>query len=466
MRSAYDNEMPVRSAYDVAKLPPGPRHLPLVQTLQWGFRPLDLMDRCARRFGPTFTLRLGGLADVVMVSEPEHIKQVFTADAEVLKAGQGKRVIELLLGPNSLLLLDGKPHLRQRRLLQPPFRGERMQAYTNTIHEVTLASLERWPVGEPFKVLPLLQDITLNVILRAVFGMEEGAAMRHFASLARELFEPPPVLLTFLTFLQRDLPGSPFRKFIKLRDRVDAELHTLIAERRRAPNLTERTDILSLMLGARDEQGQAMTDAELRDELVTMIAAGHETTATTLAWTFDLLLGEPEASARLDEEIRSVLGEGALDPAKVKALEYTEAAIKEALRLRPIFPIVVRAVCAPFSIAGYDLPVGSVVAPCIHLAHRRPATYPDPERFQPQRFLGDVKNDPYAWMPFGGGMRRCLGMAFGLYEARIVLATAWRHLMLRRATPAPAQQVRRGVLMAPENDMMLVASRRALRSLS
>ncbi|HEX2573665.1 MAG TPA: cytochrome P450 [Polyangia bacterium] len=443
-------------------LPPGPKQPALIQTLHWSFDPLPFLDQCAARYGSMFTIRLASLGEFVMLTEPAHIKQVFTADAATLEAGRVNRLLEPLVGPTSILVLDGQTHLRQRRLLLPPFHGERMHAYAKIMRGITEASLDRWPLSQAFSVHPFVQSITLDVILRAVFGLAEGAAMRELAELLVELFTPPPALLAFLPLIQLDVPLSPFRKFLRLRERVDQRLYALIAERRRAPDLAERSDILSLMLAARDENGQPMSDLELRDELVTMIAAGHETTATTLAWALGQVLAAPAVHARLREEAQSVLQGESLDAERLNRLEYTDAVIKETLRLRPILPIVARHVSAPFSVGGYDLPVGSNVAPCIYLTHRRPDLYPEPERFLPERFLGK-KLDPYEWLPFGGGLRRCLGMAFALFEAKIVLATVMARAELRRAEPTPLRPVRRGITLAPDHGTRLVLARRTPR---
>jgi cytochrome P450 len=444
-------------------LPPGPKQPALIQTLRWSFDPLPFLDQCHERYGSTFTMRLAMLGDFVMVTDPAHIKQVFTADAATLEAGRVNRIIEALVGPTSILVLDQDAHLRQRRLLLPPFHGERMHAYANIMRGITEASLERWPVAEPFSVHPFVQSITLDVILRAVFGLAEGAAMRELAEMLVELFTPPPPLLAFLPIARLDVPLSPYRKFLRLRERTDQKLYALIAERRQVPDLAERSDILSLMLAARDDRGRPMSDVELRDELVTMIAAGHETTATTLAWALGQILAAPAVHARLREEAQAVLDDQPLDAERLGRLEYTEAVVKETLRLRPIVPIVARHVSAPFTVGGHELPVGSNVAPCIYLTHRRPDLYPEPERFMPERFLGK-KPDPYEWLPFGGGLRRCLGMAFALFEAKIVLATVMARADLRMAQATPIQTVRRGITLAPAHGTRVVLSGRASRA--
>jgi cytochrome P450 family 110 len=406
------------------------------------------MRDCARRFGDAFTVRLPGLGcgTFVFVSSPELIKEVFTGDDELLRAGEANTVLEPLVGSSSVLLLDSAPHMRQRRLLLPPFHGERMHAYGEIMRDITEASLRRWPVGGRFSLHPYMQAITLDVILRCVFGFEEGAAMRELHTLLVELFQPPPLLLAAIPFLQRDLPLLPFRKFLRTRERVDAELYRLIRLRREAPDLASRPDVLSLLLCARDESGAPMSDLELRDELVTMLAAGHETTATSLSWAFSRILDDAGVRARLDAELDAVVGRGPLDPEMLPKLVYVDAICKETLRLRPILPLVVRNLQRPWKLGAWELPAGVGVAPCIYLAQRRPQAWPEPDRFRPERFL-DGKIEPYTWLPFGGGTRRCIGMAFALYEMKIVLATVM--LRARLELDGAVRIVRRSTTLAP-----------------
>jgi cytochrome P450 len=437
-------------------LPPGPRLPALAQLLEYTFRPLPFFDRCIRRYGDLFTLRMFGLGDFVLVGSPELVKQVFTADAETLRAGSANGIIEPLVGPRSVLLLDGPEHLRQRRLLMPPLHGERMQAYAGLIAEVTNAVIDRWPVGEPFSLHPHMQAITLEVIMRAVFGVDEGPHSERLGRLLVEYMKPPPSIFAFVPALQRDLPLSPYRGFLRRRDAVDRELRGIIESRRRAADGTGRTDVLSLLLAARDEAGTPMTDGELRDELVTMLVAGHETTATALSWAFALILDDPPTRARLRGEIA-----GGIEPTAAPRLEFLDAVVKETLRLRPILPDVVREVVAPYRIGGHDIPIGAFVTPFIYGVHRRPDLYPEPTRFLPERFVG-AKADPYAWFPFGGGIRRCLGMAFALYEMKIVLATVLARAELR-LSGGPVRVVRRTLTFAPSGGTRVVLGERPRR---
>jgi cytochrome P450 len=436
------------------RLPPGPVLPRALQTAVWIARPLDFLEFCARRYGDTFTLRWTGVGDVVVISTPQAIKQVFTGDPHVLHAGEGNAILGPMVGRNSLLLLDREAHLRQRKLLLPPFHGERMQAYTAVMEQVTRARLGAWPLHSPFAIQASMRDITLEVIVRTVFGIDEAGAMRRMSELLGELLDraahPLWLIPTFLGIdLYRVAPGT---KVARGKRAVDAALYAEIARRRQAlkDGAAPASDVLTMMLEARDEDGQPMSDVEVRDELMTLLLAGHETSATALAWAFERILGHPEVLER-------VLGE--LEQPGFAELEYLDAAIKEVLRLRPILHFVMRRTKAPFEVAGYQLPAGVRVAPCIYLVQRRPELYPEPLAFRPERFLGR-KIDPYAWLPFGGGPRRCLGIAFALHEMRVVLATVLRSMRLRLCEPRPVTIARRGITLAPKGGTRVVALER------
>jgi cytochrome P450 len=446
-------------------LPPGPRGPAFLQTLGYTYWTFPFFERCARRWGDPFTLRMPGFGSFVMVSAPELIKQVFTGDPEQLHAGKANAMLEPVVGRHSVLLLDGKEHLRQRRLLLPPLHGERMQAYAALMAEIAAAQVERMPLGTRFSIHEHMQTITLQVILRAVFGLDEGAQMDELAALLVEFTRPPPALMIFVppAYLKYgDFPFSPYRTFLRRRAKVDEALRAILRSKMATPDKS-RTDILSLLISARDEDGRAMTEDELRDELVTMLIAGHETTATALAWVFAFVLSHGEVAARLQDEIEGALrSDGTPDIVKLTSNEYLDAVIKEAMRLRPIIPDVVRRVQQPISVAGYDIPAGAFLTPCIHLAHRRPESWPEPDRFLPERFVG-AKVDPYSWFPFGGGIRRCLGMAFALYEMKIVVGVTLLRARLRLATDDPLKVVRRTVTLAPAGGTPVVLEERRAR---
>lgn len=432
-----------------------------LQTVAYTYRPLTLFEQGYRRYGDPFMLHLTGLGTFVIVTAPHFIKQVFTGDPADLPAGKANSVLEPLVGRKSLLLLDGKEHIRQRRLLLPPLHGERMQAYARIMEALTIGELARMPRGTPFSAHAHMQSITLQVILRTVFGMKEGSEMDELAALLVAFLEPPPDLMVFLppeVLPYLDFAGSPYRTFLQRRALVHKRLIDIIHARRAALD-SSRTDVLSLLLAAQDEEGRPLTEEELRDELVTLLVAGNETTATALSWAMALILGTPAVESRLREELSAAVGEdGLLDLAAVSSCEYLDAVVKETLRLRPILIDVVRRVERPMQLGGYDIPVGAYLSPCIFLAHSRPETWPDPERFFPDRFLG-AKLDPYTFLPFGGGVRRCIGMAFAMYEMKIVLATLLLRARPRLASRRPIKVVRRTITLAPANGTPIILDR-------
>lgn len=435
-------------------LPPGPRLPAVVQTLLWVLCPTQLLEWCWRRYGDPFTLRLAHVGALVVLADPEAIKTVFTGDPNVLLAGEGNRILEPVVGRHSVLLLDGPAHLRQRRLMLPPFHGERLQHYGVRIAEIARRELERWPVGVPFPVRPRMQAITLEVILRLVFGIEEAARLAQLRGLLQRALDlaASRTLLFLLLWLPRsytERPWGPWARFQQALARVDAVLFEEIGRRRQARATAGRDDILSLLLEARDEHGTPLTEVELRDELMTLLVAGHETTATALAWAFERLLRAPAALTRVQGELAQ--GGDA----------YLDAVLKETLRLRPIIPIVVRRLAAPLVLQGHALPAGVHVAPCIYLVQRRPDIYPDPAAFRPERFL-DRPADPSAWIPFGGGIRRCLGASFATYEMKVVLATVLAGARLRPAHRTAEPIRRRSLTFAPARDGVVVLEERRM----
>jgi cytochrome P450 len=452
-------------------LPPGPPLPVPVQTALWMYFPMQFMKQCAARYGDTFTVRLAGLPPLVFFSDPESIKDVFTGDPHVLHAGEANSVLKPLLGAHSLLLLDGDRHLRERKLMLPPFHGERMAAYGEIIARIADRTLATIPVKRKVALHPYMQEITLDVILRAVLGVEEGGDYARLRELMRAAmaFGDRPALLLLVTRdgdfrfprLQETLGRfNPWVRFRAIQDEIDALLYAEFARRRRDRDLSKRQDVLSMLMLAKDEgaggegiegsggegsdrQGR-MSDQQLRDEMMTLLVAGHETSATTLTWATWRLLTQPDVLARL----RSLDGEEAED--------YADAVVRETLRLNPIIPLVGRVVKKPVTIGGVSLPEGAVAAPCIYLAQRRAASWPDPERFDPDRFLGK-KVSPYEWLPFGGGTRRCLGLAFAMYEMRIALPKIAR-LPLRLAPGYRMRMSRRGVTFAVSGGLPVVRS--------
>ena len=423
-------------------LPPGPRLPALAQGLWFAMRPVDYFEICRKRYGDPFTVLLPSTPPVIMFSEPQAIRDIFTGDENVLRAGEATVILRPIVGVNSLLLLDGERHHRERRMMSPPFHGERMRAYAEVMREATERAIARWPLGEPFPLMRETQAITLEIILRAVFGMTDGAAMAALSDKLRRFITAAVNPIYLWQRLQVDLgPLTPWGRFLRLRREIDALLDAEIATRRNGG--PERDDVLSLLLAARDETGAPMGDAELRDELMTLLLAGHETTASSLAWTVHRILTEPGVHER-------AASDG----------DYLDAVIKETMRMNPVIPDVMRIVKAPIRIGSHDIPVGVGVAPNIYAAHHRADTWGDPYVFRPDRFLG-TKPGPYEFFPFGGGMRRCLGAAFALYEMKVVLSTLLARTELAIAPGYRLRVVRRNITWAPSDGMPVVVTRRA-----
>jgi cytochrome P450 len=439
-------------------LPPGPSTLPIIQGLRFAYRPAAFLEDCARRFGETFLLRMPVGVPFVMFSNPSAIREIFTAGDDDLRAGEANQVLRPLLGDHSLLSLDGPRHTRERRLMLPPFHGERMLAYGAAMQDVTERAVGRWPLGRPFPVQPEMQAITLEVILRTVFGVTDDETLQPLRAKLRRLLDRVVNPIWLLPVLQKDLGRfSPGGWFARLKREIDGLLYREFARRRAAGPGGD--DVLSMLITARDEDGHPMTDAELRDEMVTLLAAGHDTTATALSWAFHQLLERPDVLDELRAELAGVARDGAVPPAAIPRLEYLDATVKETLRLRPVVPEVGRHLSRPMRIGGWDLPAGVAAAPAIYLTHRRPDVWPDPERFHPARFVG-LRPSPYEFLPFGGGTRRCLGMAFALHELKVVLATVLSRVELRPAPGYRMRMVRRAITLAPSEGMPLVVERR------
>jgi cytochrome P450 len=433
-------------------------------TWQWLRRPFSFLDECAARYGDTFTIHFVGLPPLVCHASPEDVKEIFADDGSLLHAGQFNLSLRAFLGEHSVLMLDGKEHLRHRRLLLPPFHGERMQAYGQAMLDVTDDSIDSWPLQEPFALHGPMQGITLQVILRTVFGIEGTARLAKFSRLLTELLDIGSWAPLLLPFMQVDLGRlSPWGRYVRKRDECDAIVNEEIRERR-AQGSRGRSDILSLLLEARDEEGRPMSDEELHDELGTLLVAGHETTATALAWAFRWILASPSIEARLRAEIAAAESAGPLTPERINKLELVDAVAREALRLQPIVPIVGRILDRPAKVGAWELPAGIGVVCSIYLAQRRPSVYPDPAKFDPDRFVGK-KFSPNEFFPFGGGVRRCIGMAFALYEMKMVIARVLSRATLSLAARGPIHVVRRSITLTPSEGLPVrLESRRSRAS--
>jgi len=427
----------------VSALPPGPSSPPFAQTAHWLLAPVDFMEACRRRYGDSFSVSfLGFQRPLVMLSDPQAIRALYAQREQLLPPGR-KLALRPIMGPQSLLLLEGAAHLERRRLMLPPFHGERMRGFESQMREIVAAAVERWPDGGELELLPRTRAITLEVILRLVFGVSEPARLARLRELLPRLLDSvSSVSVSFRVLLASRLGRpDPLPAFAALTRDVDEVLMEDIAARRAAGAATadEHSDVLSLLLDARFEDGGAMSDRELRDQLVTLLLAGHETTATALAWTFDLLAHEPAALARLCAEVRA--GDG--------GERYLRAVIAESLRLRPVVPMAGRRLAEELRSDGLVLPAGTDVTPAIWLTHTRADLYPDPYAFRPERFLEQAPAT-YAWIPFGGGVRRCLGAAFAELEMRVVLSCVLERFEL--STRRRAERVRRrGVTLAPRH---------------
>ena len=440
----------VRQGAPSPVLPNGPGYPRFVQAWLWLKKPTWFLDRCSRAYGDVFTMRLPFGINLVHIGRPELVKAVFGGDSDVLRAGEANAtILEPLVGPHSVLVLDGPEHLRQRKLILPAFHGDRMRAWEAAVRDITRAEIARWPVGKPFSLRPSMQSITLDVIVRVVFGVETSARrdeLRRHILAVTGLGRNPLVL--FATRDRRLGSHSPWARFIRARDALHAALVSEIRQRRDAPDLEQRSDVLSQLLLARDDEGRAMTDDEVRDELVTLLFAGHETTATSLAWAFDLLLHHPRALSSLAAELDG------------GASEYLDATIMETLRVRPVVGLVDRHVRQAVGIGGHTIPAGVIACPNIYLVQRRADLYQDPAAFRPDRFVGQTP-PAFGWFPFGGGIRRCLGASFATFEMRIVIPEVLRAMTLRAASRRPAQIRREAVTFVPHDGARCIVTARS-----
>jgi cytochrome P450 family 135 len=401
-------------------LPPGPREPAALQTVEWVARPTDLLRRSAARYGEPFTLRtLWADAPMVVVSDPETVRRIYATPPDVLRGGASSAVIEPFVGPSSVLVLDGGPHLRERRVLLPPLHGERMQAHRDAVVALARAEIARWPAGVPLPTLPRMQALTLEVIMRVVFGSRDErlrAALRGALDVTTSL---PRLVSMALT-----RPGAPpWRRFQRAVARLDATLAAVVRARRTQQGPPAVVD--ELIAAAHSQQ-------QLRDQLVTLLAAGHETTAGSLAWALERLARHPHVQERM----------------RADGDAYVDAVVKEVLRVRPVLSATPRQAAVPYTVGGWTVPAGVHVTPCIYLAHRRPELWPDPTAFRPERFL-DGAPEPFAWLPFGGGTRRCAGAAFATMELTAVLGAVASAVDVRPDRPAGERMRRRGVTLMP-----------------
>jgi cytochrome P450 len=424
---------------------PGPRAPGLLQLLVGITRPIDARLALRDRYGGVFRTRDAVVGELFHVAERDLIEQMFKWKPAQFSVGQPRQVMEPVAGPSSILLLDGKRHMQMRKLMLPPFHGEAIAQYADLIAQITNREIDAWRPGEVIRTRSVAQRITMEVIIRAVFGITDPHRIAELQRFLPRLSSPNPLLV----LVQKDLGArSPWGRFLRLREHVDGLLYEEIARRRDDPDRENRNDILTLLLDARDDAGEPLSDRELRDELVTLLLAGHETTATSIGWAFERLLRTPAALQRLTREVE----DGESD-------DYLDAVIKETLRVRPVVPEVFRAVTEPTVLGAYLFPPGTQLAASILLVQFDPEHYPpDPKAFRPERFLEGAP-EPYTWVPFGGGVRRCLGAAFATLEMKVVISTILSRMRLRATRAKPEKARFRGVTLLPSGGGAAVVER-------
>ncbi len=442
------------SKTDTASLPPGPG---IVETFNFVRNPFRFMDDCARRFGDWFTVRVPGVSPFVFTSDPAAVREVFLGDSEQLHAGKANRPLGAFMGEKSILFLDGAAHLHDRRLLLPAFQGERMKAYRAMMKAIAREAIARFPVGQVFPIHPRMRAITFDVIMRAVFGLDDSADAARLKEALRRFFDVSTGrfgALLQLPAMQIDLgPWSPWGRIVRINREVETLLFAEFA-RRREEKGSGRNDILSMLLLARDETGAPMSDRVLRDEMMTLILAGHETTAASLAWAINRLVTNPEAMEMAKSEVINASADA--DP---NSFKYLDAVVNETMRLDTVVPNVGRELQASMKIAGRNLPKGVVLAPCIYLTHRRADLWPDPAKFSPSRFL-DARSNPYAFFPFGGGTRRCIGAAFATHQMKVVVSELLRSVELAPAPSYVAKPIRSSIALAPSEGLPVRVTQR------
>ena len=443
----------------------GPQSSPLLQLLNWIFRPLEFLEECDRAYGDMFNLNLMGLPPFTVVSNPQGIEEILSVDAQKFDVGRTNELAAGLLGDNSLVLLDGEPHRRQRKLMMPPFHGEKVKSYAQTICQITDKVTSRWQEKQTFVAQKAMQDITLETILHVVFGLSEGERYQQIKPPLIELLDatgsPLKASVIFLPFLQLDLgKWSPWGKVVRRRQKIYDLLQAEIEERRANPE-SSGNDVLSLMLSAKDKQGEGLSDIELKDQMMTLLVAGHETTATALSWALYWIHKLPEVKQKLLAELDSLDPDA--DPLAISRLSYLTAVCNETLRIYPVaFIAFLRFAKSPIEVMGHQFEAESMLAPMIYLTHHREDLYPEPKQFKPERFL-ERQYSTYEFLPFGGGNRRCIGYALALLEMKLVLAKILTKWDLSLTSDRPIRPKRRGATVAPDNGVPLVVNRQRAR---
>jgi cytochrome P450 family 135 len=422
-----------------AGLPPGPGAPGWLQSSQWMFRPIEFMERCRRRYGRIFTLRLGPKHNVTMVADPRLAKEVMAGDPAVFRAGDTNGLFRPVVGSNSILLLDGDAHMRQRKILLPGFGASHGAQFVDQVREITQDRLSTWKAGQRLRLQDEMEAISFASIMRVVFGDHSDDSHAELRRLIPDMMDRCDSPFTLMPSFRRELAGgSPYARLMKVIDEIDAILYETIAERRADPMTQLRDDTLSLLLRAQHEDGSPLADEEIRDEVLTMVMAGYETTTSGCAWALERLMRSPDKLDRLTKEIEA--GEDDL---------YLDAVVKETLRVRPVVPVVARHLAEAIELDGYVIPAGSTVMVSIYLVHNDEETYPDPVEFKPERFLAGTPEGA-AWIPFGGGVRRCIGARFAELEMKVVLTQVLATAKLRAAGRSEEGPKRKRFTLAPE----------------
>jgi len=449
------------------KLPPGPPQSAANQLLRYSFRPLEFLESCAARYGETFTIRLSGLGTLVQLTRPQDIREVFKADAATLHAGEANALVSSVVGDTSVLVLDEQPHVRQRKIMLPPLKGERMRTFFDSMQTEALAIAEQWDGAGNVRADFAMQAVTLRVILRASLGLDPGPAFDTMQSSMGRLLKHvrhPLALVMWNLFPLDRYENSRVLPFYRMRRKFDRMLMENFAEQRSLAPAERPECLLKDLLETQYDDGTTMNDRELRDAIVTVLAAGHDTTALALAWAFELILADPGVVESIEAELASVCDGALPSPEHIPQLTYLDAVVRESLRIRNVIPFVVRVVKHDFTVGGFAYPKDIVLCPSIHLLHMREDLYPEPQTFRPDRFL-ERKFAAHEWNPFGGGNRACLGQAFALYEMKVVLATLFTVLRLERPAGAVSKPVRRGVSIGPSDGTVVRAvERRSYKS--
>jgi cytochrome P450 family 135 len=420
-------------------LPPGPRKPGWAQTWQWVFHPIEVMERCRKRYGSTFTLRLGPGPPVVMIGDPQLAKQVVTGDPAIFRAGDTNGIFRPVVGSNSILLLDGETHLQQRRILLPGVGASHGAQFADQVREITQGRIGDWRPGQQVRLQDEMEAISFASIMRVVFGEDPTGPYAELQQLIPEMMDRCDSLFTLIPWFHRELGGAtPYARLMKVVDRIDRLLFEVIEERRADPMTQFRDDTLSLLVRAEHENGMPLADREVRDQVLTMIMAGYETTTSAGAWALERLLRSPAQLKRLRSEIEAGARES-----------YLDAVVKEALRIRPVVPVVARRLAEPVELDGWLLDAGTILMVSIYLVHTDEETYPEAREFKPERFLRGLPEGA-AWIPFGGGVRRCLGASFAELELRVVLREILGTVGLRPLNPSPEGFARKRFTLAPE----------------